>query len=414
MLSVLHIWGIYNIPILVVGVKRLRKASKERFSASSTTEELPTFSIIVPAKDEEQVIGRLLDSLLKLDYPEKKREVIIVEDGSSDRTPEICAQYAKLHSNQIRLVRQPLSNGKPSALNCALKYTTGEIVGVLDADNVPERDMLLQAAKYFENSSISAVQGRTCSINSNENMLSGFISFEQTVLYETYVRGKDALNLYVPLNGSCYFVRRSVINEVNGWDEWCLSEDVEMAAKLTEKGYTIKYASDVRSWQENPANLVQFFKQRTRWFRGSMEVSLKYGKLLRNPTKKAFDAEMTLAGPFLFVPCMFGYFLSLFSLVFPFSPNLVLTFMAQGLGFLSTFTLLLLGISLICLAKTRRVMDLLWLPFVYAYWMIENFVAFYAFVQIILNRPRKWVKTTKNGTRDSQLNDDLAIKGVFS
>jgi cellulose synthase/poly-beta-1,6-N-acetylglucosamine synthase-like glycosyltransferase len=222
-----------------------------------------------------------------------------------------------------------------------------------------------------------------------------------------YIRGKDTLNLYVPLNGSCYFVRRSIIEEVGGWDERCLSEDVEMAAKLTGKGCTIRYASDVRSWQENPANLFEFFKQRTRWFRGSMEVSLKYGKLLRNLTRKTLDAELTLAGPFLFVPSMFGYFLSLYSLVFPFPHELVLTFMAQGLAFLNNFSILLIVISLIYLAKTRKGINLLWLPFVYAYWMVQNFVAFYAFVQIILNRPRKWVKTTKTGTKDSQLTENL-------
>jgi cellulose synthase/poly-beta-1,6-N-acetylglucosamine synthase-like glycosyltransferase len=222
------------------------------------------------------------------------------------------------------------------------------------------------------------------------------------------------LNLYVPLNGSCYYIRRSVVEEVGGWDERCLSEDVEMAAKLTGKGCIIKYASDVRSWQENPSSVIQFFKQRTRWFRGSMEVSIKYGKLLRNLNRKTLDAEMTLAGPFLFVPCMFGFFLSLFSLVFPFSPELVLTVMGQGLAFLNIFSILLIGISLVYLTKTRKWMNLLWLPFVYAYWMVQNFVAFYAFVQIILNRPRKWVKTTKTGNRDAQLTQNLAVKSDLS
>lgn len=377
----------------------------------SNIQEFPSFSLIVPAKNEENVVGRLLDALLTLDYPKDKIEVIIVEDGSSDRTPEICAEYANLYSDQIKLTHLSSSKGKPPALNHALKHAKGQIVGVFDADNVPEGDALLRAAKYFEDLSIKAVQGRNCSINSQENMLSGFISFEQTVQYETYIRGKDALNLYVPLNGSCYFVRRNIMEEVGGWDEQCLSEDVELAAKLTEKSYAIKYAPDVRSWQENPSDVFQFFKQRARWFRGSMEVSIKYGKLLRHPTKKTLDAEITLAGPFLFVPSIFGYLLSLFSMVFPFSNNLVLTFLGHGLAFLNTFTILLIVISLVYVVKIRKVINLLWLPFVYVYWMIQNFVAFYAFVQIILRRPRKWVKTTKTGIKDTYSSGDFVTKG---
>lgn len=398
MLSVLYIWSIYNIPVLAVGVRDLWRKSKETKKAShSSKKKLPAFSIIIPAKDEEKVVGRLLDSLLKLNYPPKKREIIVVEDGSADKTAEICANYSKQYPNQIKLVQQPESNGKPSALNCALKHVSGEIVAVLDADNVLEPDALLRVAEYFEDQSIDAVQGRACSINAKENMLTRFISYEEAVRYETYIRGKDALKLFVPLTGSCYFIRRSVLEDVSGWDDQALSEDVEMAARLTERNYSIKYAPDVRSWQESPTNLTQLFRQRTRWFRGSMEVSLKYGRLLRNFSKKSFDAEMTLTGPYMFLPCVLGYFLGLLSLVFPFSPNPVLTFMARGLAFVNTVTLLLIGTALIYLTKPRKMMNLLWLPFVYAYWLVQNIVALYAFAQILLKRPRKWMKTAKTG-----------------
>jgi cellulose synthase/poly-beta-1,6-N-acetylglucosamine synthase-like glycosyltransferase len=397
-LALLYIWSVYNIPILAIGVKHLRRTSKKRITVSMPNRgRLPTFSIIVPAKDEEKVVSRLLKSLLKLDYPPEKREIIVVEDGSVDKTAKICTEYANKYPDQLKLVRQPMSNGKPSALNCAFRHVKGEIVCVLDADNVPERDMLLKAAEYFEDLSTTAVQGRQCSINAYENMLAKFISYEEAVRYETYIRGKDALNLFVPLTGSCYFIRRSVLEEVGGWDEDCLSEDMEMAAKLTEKSYNTRFADDVRSWQENPTNLNQLFRQRTRWFRGSMEVSLKYGRLLRNPSRKSIDAEMTLIGPYMFLPCVLGYSLGLFSLVFPFSPDPVLTFMSQGLAFVNTVTLLLIGAALIYLTKPMKMTNLLWLPFVYAYWMVQNLVALYAFAQIVLKRPRRWMKTSKTG-----------------
>jgi len=399
-LDLLYFWAFYNILVLAVGLRHLLREGKKRtivpvFERACT--QLPTISIIVPVKDEERVVGRLLKSLLELNYPMSKREFIIVEDGSTDKTSEICGKYAELYPDQIRLVHQTVSNGKPSALNFALGHVKGEVICVLDADNVVERDMLLEAAKYFEDGSITAVQGKCCSINAKESMLAKFISYEEAVRYETYLRGKDVLSLFVPLTGSCYFVRRSVLIEVGGWGVECLSEDLDLAARLTEKNHAVKYASDVRSWQENPSTLKQMFRQRTRWFRGSMEVSLKYGRLLRNLNMRSVDAEMTLSGPFMFLPCMLGFITGVFSLVFPFSHNQGLNFMAQGLAILNTLTLFLIGIALVYLAKPVKVTNLRWLPFVYVYWLAQNFVAFYAFAQMVCRRPRKWTKTTKSG-----------------
>jgi cellulose synthase/poly-beta-1,6-N-acetylglucosamine synthase-like glycosyltransferase len=397
-LTLLYVWSVYNIPILAVGVKHLRKANEKKTTTPKLRKEgLPTFSIIVPVKDEEKVVGRLLKALLKLDYSEEEKEIIVVEDGSRDKSAKICREYVEQYPDQIKLLHQSTSNGKPSALNYALKHAKGEIVAVFDADNLPEQDMLLKAAEYFENPSIAAVQGKACSINAHENMLSKLISYEEAVRYETYIRGKDVLNLFVPLTGSCYFIRRKVLEEVGGWDNQCLSEDMEMAAKLTQKRHNIKYAPDVRSWQENPANLTQLIRQRTRWFRGSMEVSLKYGRLLKNPTRKNLDAEMTLTGPYMFLPCVLGYFLGIISLMLPVSSDPVLIFMSQGLAIVNTITLFLIGTALVYLTKPRKKTNLLWLPFVYAYWMVQNFIALYAFLQILLKRNPKWIKTTKNG-----------------
>src|SRR3989304_4949712 len=171
-LSVLYVWTMYNIPILAIGVKHLQKESKKRITATKLSgKRLPTFSIIIPAKDEEKVVGRLLESFLKLSYPSEKKDIVVIEGRSADNTSGICKEYATQYPDQIRLLHQSRSNGKPSALNHALKHVRGQLVGVFDADNVPNPDVLLKAAEYFEDSSITAVQGRACSINANENML---------------------------------------------------------------------------------------------------------------------------------------------------------------------------------------------------------------------------------------------------
>ncbi|MGD9131102.1 MAG: glycosyltransferase family 2 protein [Candidatus Bathyarchaeota archaeon] len=402
-ITLIYVWTLYNIPIVVAGVRNLRSGKQKRKFSGGSQKSLPAISLIVPVKDEEKVVGRLLKALAKADYPQDKKEIVIVEDGSIDRTGEICRRFAEKHQSQVKLVRRSVSDGKPSALKEALKHVSGEIVAVLDADNVPEPDFLLRAASYFEGSSVAAVQGRLIAVNEDENILTKFVSQEEALRCEAYMRGKDVLGLFVPLTGSCYFVRRSVLDNVGGWNGEVLSEDMELAARLTKNGYKIRYASDVKSWQEYPATVSGFFKQRTRWFRGTMEVSLRYGSLLERPTKKSLDAEITLAGPFVLICCLIGYFATFSSLFIPMKPDLAFILLANITTLFTFLLLALAGIAMIFAEKPRKVSNLLWLPFIYCYWFIQNFVASYAFLQILLRRPRKWEKTTKTGKTTKHL-----------
>jgi len=358
---------------------------------------LPTVSIVVPVKDEEKVIGRLLTALLKLNYPSNKREIIIVEDASRDKTPEICRRVAEQHSGCVKFFHRSLSNGKPSALNFGFQQAHGDIVAIFDADNVPEPDVLLRAVKYFDDHSVAAVQGTTSVINADENMLTKFISYEEAVWLKSYLQGKDALNLFVPLTGSCQFIRRDVAEKVGNWDEDCLAEDLEMSAKITQKGYNIKYAPDVVSWQEAPSSLTQMIKQRIRWFRGYMDVAVKYGHFLKNLEKRSIDAEITLMGPYVLTLFFVSYLISFYASLFPFQPDSVFTMMSRFTLLLTTVTLLIAGIALMYATKPRRIKNVLWLPFIYAYWSIQSTLAAYAFFQVISRRQKRWVKTIKTG-----------------
>ena len=397
LLSVFYVWTLYNIPVMAVGVRHLRRANKRRRTPKPDEERLPTVSILVPVKNEEKVVGRLLRVLVDMDYPEQKKEIIVIDDDSKDKTVEICRRYVERYPNLIRLVLKPTSNRKASALNYGLRYAKGEIVATFDADNVPEPDALMRAAEYFEDPSTAAVQGRICSINADQNMLTKFISYEEAVRYEVYMRGKDSLGLFVDLAGTCQFIRRSVLERVGGWDEESLCEDMEMSFRLTENDCNIKYASEIRSWQENPANVTQLIRQRTRWYRGSMEVGLKYGRLVKKLNRKRVDAELTIMGPYVVALCLASYLMALYSLVVPIPSDVVFTVMAQVASLFTFVTLLIAGLALIQVTKPLKVGNIMWLPFIYAYWSIQTFMASLALVQIVLRRPRRWTKTERTG-----------------
>jgi cellulose synthase/poly-beta-1,6-N-acetylglucosamine synthase-like glycosyltransferase len=396
--AVIYAWAFYNLPILAAGVRNVRKNRHKLHSQEVVAgESLPSFSIIVPAKNEGKMIDRLFDAFSKLDYPKEKVEIVVVEDGSDDGTFEMCEKHASNLGN-VKVLHRSCSNGKPSALNFGLEHCVGELVAVFDADNVPASDVLLKAARYFEDSSVAAVQGRTMSINAGENMLTQFVSYEEAVWCEAYLRGKDSLGLFVHFKGSCQFIRRNVLQKLSGFDENTLSEDMELSARLAEQGHWIRYGGDVCAWQESPSSLRTLFRQRTRWFRGTMEVAFKYGRLMSKPCLRNFDAEITLCGPFIIIASLLCYFAASGALFVSYPFDVIwrtLTFFSL----LSTTALFFLaGALLVYASKPKQARSLLWLPFVFGYWLLQSFIALYAALLILFRRPNTWLKTEKNGT----------------
>jgi len=395
LLLVFNVWSLYNIPVIIVGVKHLLSRDKKKIEKKPFDKKaVPALSIIVPVKNEEKVVGRLLKALLNLNYPSSEKEIIVVNDGSSDRTGEICAQYASLY-REIRVFSRAKSSTKAAALNFGFSHAQGEIVATFDADSVPEPGALLKAIEYFEDSQVAAVQGRICSINGDENMLTKFLSYEGAIQYEAYLGGKDRLNLFVGLAGTCQFIRRSVLQEFGGWNEKNFSEDLDLSLRLTDGDYAIKYASDVRTWEESPNSLQGLIRQRARWFRGNMELGVRFGRLMRKLSVRRVDAELSLLGTYLIVLCLVSYFMAAWSLLLP--PNYGLIIITRITSLFTLSMLATAGVALIYATKPLKISNLIWLPFIYAYWGFQSLIATYAIIQIILRKPRKWSKTTRSG-----------------
>ena len=387
--------ALYNLPIVMTGGWRLLRIRKKTGKHISSGEEnLPAVSIIVPVKNEENVVGRLLDALLSLDYPSDKKEIIVVDDASTDRTGEICLQYSLSHP-EIKIFEKATSTTKAGALNFGFHYAHGEIIATFDADSVPEPDALLKAVAYFEDSSVAAVQGRICSINAGQNMLTRLISYECSIQYELYLQGKDALGLYVGLAGTCQFIRKESLDETGGWNENCLGEDSELSVKLIEQGKVIRYASEVRTFEESPFNVKSLLAQRARWYRGNIEVGLRFGRLMRKPNLRRFDAEMTFFGTAMILLCVLNYFAPLWAFSLP--SILIFTYIVQVTSLFTLLALGVVGIGLACMSKPLRLRNVLWLPFIYAYWGFQSFIALFALLEILLRRKRLWRKTEHSG-----------------
>ncbi|MCW3998424.1 MAG: glycosyltransferase [Candidatus Bathyarchaeota archaeon] len=396
MVIVFCVWNIYSIPALAFGFRNLIRKRESNLNSTKKDSKLPLISIIVPAKNEEKVIGRLLKSLLNIDYPNSKMEILVVDDNSTDNTGEICKKIADKNPSRIRIFRRNKCSTKAGALNFGLKHAKGDLVATFDADSLPESNALLNVVKYFEDSKVAGVQGTIFCSNSDENMLTKFLSLERSIQYEVYQNGKDHLGLFVSLNGTCQFIRTNVLREMGGWTENSLAEDMELSLRLVEQDHKLRYASDVKTWEETPNNLESMFKQRTRWFRGNIENMVKFGRLLRKPANKVrLDAEIQLFGTLIAVMCVLNYVMAAWAFSLP--SNQAIVWIMRLTVILTMSTLALTGFSLMLAVKPLKISNVLWLPFIYVYWGLQSFIALYAILLMIFRRPMNWSKTTRSG-----------------
>ena len=256
---------LYSLSVFITGLFSYRRRPKEQATFSGS-KPLPKISIILPVKNEESVIKRCFDSLTTLKYQKDYYEVIVVEDGSIDKTREICSEYSLKYPGLIRFFRKETSNGKPSALNFALSKATGDVVGVFDADCVPSPDMLSKVALEF-NKGADAVQGMPMAINKGDDFWTRLLAHETDAWFKAYMFGRDRLGLFLPLSGSCQFIRRSILEQLKGWKENTLTEDMELSLRIARSSIFLHYRPEISAKQEVPSSLRAFLIQRLRWFR---------------------------------------------------------------------------------------------------------------------------------------------------
>lgn len=408
LLTVLLLWSAYNGSIIYVGIRHKRKQQKLKNQTQSPSSTQLSYSIIVPTKNEESVIRRCLDGIVNIDYPQDKVQVLVVDGNSTDKTLEICNEFQQKYPQTFKVISETGTRGKPAALNMTIPYATNDIVAVFDADSFPKQDVLKKASVYFEDEKLVALQGRTTSINERANVLTRLISQEEKAWYQMLLTGREKLHLFVPLNGTCQFVRRPVLQEFGGWDEDSLTEDVELAVRLVEKNYSIKYAEDVCSGQETPTVLKSLFKQRVRWYRGYMETALKYGRLLDKINRRTIDAEFSLAGPFMMVVSLLSYINWFIVIAFFSQSTPIINFTGLVIA-VTAVSLVSIGVGLTASEKPVKLKNILWIPSIYLYWLMQMFIAGWAFLKLVFRRKKEWSKTAKNGS----LAPNIAEKGYF-
>ncbi len=237
---------------------------------------LPSVTIAVPAFNEENTISKTIASLAGLDYPKEKLEIIVVNDGSRDRTSEVVKSIIKKFADyDIKLVNKP-NTGKASSVNVALKQAKGEIFGVVDADSRVEMDALKAMIHNFEKSEIGAVISRV-KVDSPKKLIEKMQRFEY--IMSSMIRSLMArIGTLAMTPGVLSIYRTKLVKDLGGFDEnkANMTEDLEIAMRLKYHGYKIAMEPASITHTKVPSKLRTLWKQRVRWSRGYIYNHIKY------------------------------------------------------------------------------------------------------------------------------------------
>lgn len=313
-LSLILIWImlLYHMFLMQGGFQHYLTYEKVLPEWTKQGKELPTVSILIPAHNEEVVIRQTLKAMVQLSYPKHLLEIIVINDNSSDGTGDIvqsfCEQYDHVHMIETK---PPFAGkGKSTALNEGLKASTGEVICVYDADNMPEQKAVYHLVLGLLNDpKAGAVVGKFRVINAAKNLLTKFINIE-TICFQWMAQGGRWKWFGIAtIPGTNFAIRRHILEELGGWDVHALAEDTELTIRVYNLGYVIRFFPAAITWEQEPETWKVWWRQRTRWARGNQYVVLKFLKQFMKLKRKRmiFDLFYFFFTYFLF---FFGVLLS--------------------------------------------------------------------------------------------------------
>ena len=307
--SLIIIWIIILINVILVIGGYFYYLDIMKVDDNKELEEYPFISVLVPAHNEGKVIEKTARALLSFDYPKDKYEVIIINDNSSDNSAEIlsdiCKEFKDRNFIVINTDKITGGKGKSNALNIGFARSRGEIISVYDADNTPEKNALKYLVKtLLKDNTLGAVIGKFRCRNKEVNLLTKFINIETLTFQWMAQAGRWKLFNLCTIPGTNFVIRRSILEEINGWDTKAITEDTELSFRIYRMGYKIKFMPLAVTWEQEPQTLKVWFKQRSRWAKGNIYVVLKNFKYLFHKSAGATRFDI------LYYILIYGFFLS--------------------------------------------------------------------------------------------------------
>ena len=235
----------------------------------------PFVSIMIPAHNEESVIADTINTVLHLDYP--SFEIIAIDDRSTDNTASVIKDLEKKYPQKVIAYIRPKDAfpGKSAVLNDALQLAKGEAILVFDADATMAPDFLTNLVYELEPKDVGAVQARKIVRNKDVNILTRCQNNEMTM--DTHLQvGRDSVKGAVELRGNGELIKREALEDIGGWNNYTITDDLDMSTRLHIKGWDVRFCLDTAVYEEGIMYLFPLYKQRRRWLEGTIRRYLEY------------------------------------------------------------------------------------------------------------------------------------------
>lgn len=244
-----------------------------------TDGELPSYTVLVPAYQEEEVIGDLVHCLAELDYPTDRLEVLLLVERRDSATQQaIAAAHPPPH---MRIVQLPPGSPqtKPRSCNAGLLLARGDLLVIFDAEDRPERNQLRRAAEMFaaHGDDLACVQATLLQANGATNVFTASNAMEYALRYRLTVPGLAAMGAAFPLGGTSNHFRAHILRRLGGWDAWNVSEDADLGMRCSALGYRTGVV-DAITYGEAPDTFRGWLGQHTRWHKGYLLTALVHSR----------------------------------------------------------------------------------------------------------------------------------------
>lgn len=378
------------------------RASENAFKRDGDWE--PNLSVVVPAHNEERVIGRLLERIVEFTYPKEKLQVVVVDDGSTDNTGKIIEDFAKKYAF-IKPLHRHSTTGKAAALNEALKQATGEIIYFFDADYVPDHDFVEKSNHAFSDPKVGLVQGNIRVLNEDKGVQK-VVSLERIGGFRVNQLARDILGLVPQFGGTAGGVRRSLLQSLGGFDESVLAEDTDLTFRIYFAGFKVRYLLDVGSYEEALDGWRGYWRQRSRWSKGHMQCAFKHlGPLMKSKNltlREKLDGFLLLNIYFVPVLVGLGWLLAGLSFILGYGlwtgrAALIVTLIYLFAGNVAPLSEVIVGAILEKRFRLCRYVPLLLIAFILNVFICTKSLIDLLIAKICEKPPPRWNKTVHKG-----------------
>jgi len=402
-----------------LGGPRLVTISDEE-AGSIPDEELPVYTVLVPAYHEAAVLHRIVQALGRIDYPRERLDIKLLLEADDDET---ILSASTIHSAlPIEIVRVPpgLPRTKPRACNYGLALARGELVTIFDVEDRPERLQLRRVVAAFRRlpPEVACLQAKLSYHNARQNIITRWFTAEYEAWFALLLPALADAGGPVPLGGTSMHIKRPILEEVGGWDAHNVTEDADLGVRLQRLGFVVKVLEST-TLEEANSDFVNWVRQRSRWYKGYLQTWLVH---MRHPAR--LWRQLGARG-FLHVSIFIGL-VPVLNLINPLFWALTIFWFVDRTPFLQSLfppaiyfpalvslvigNFLALYVGLIAVRASGRPYLVLAALLAPAYWVMMSIAAVRALLQLVV-APSFWEKSVHGLDVPTSLKEELHARG---